>query len=102
MEQNWYNGSDLKFLVEITGDGFDMDENDWGVTVVVDGKALKRYAKEDCVKVDDSWYVCISKDVMKKFGTVSLVADAGIPDNDFDDGIRHEVDRVIVGKYSKI
>ena len=102
MAQNWYNGSDLKFLVEIAGDGFDMDTNDWGVSVAVDGKTLKRYSKEECVRGDDGWYVCISKDIMKKFGTVSLVADAGIPDEDFESGIRNEVDSVVVGTYKKI
>ncbi len=98
----WYIGSDLKFLVRITGEGFDMDENEWGVTLYIDNKPIKRYANTECVRGDDDWFVCIPKEDITKFGRISLVADAQVPDNDFDAGIRNEVDKVVVGTYSKI
>ena len=32
MGQNWYGGSDMKFLIKIEGGGFSMDEYNWGVS----------------------------------------------------------------------
>lgn len=100
---NWYSGSDMKFLVNITAQDFSMDDNDWGITVYIDNKPIKRYDKSDCVRDDEGeWYVCISREDIKKYGVLSLVADAAIPDTDFADGVRHDVGKLKIGTYSKI
>ena len=100
---NWYSGSDMKFLVTITAQNFSMDDNDWSITVCIDNKPIKTYDKADCIRDDNAkWYVCISREDIKKYGVLSLVADAAIPDTDFADSVRHDVDKLKVGTYSKI
>lgn len=99
---NWYSGSDLKFLIEITADGFSMANDDWAISVCIDGKILHRYEKADCVQDGNNWFVCISRDVLTKYGKLSLIAEAEVPDSDFEEDVRHEVDKVIIGTYSKV
>lgn len=98
----WYLGTDLKFLVEMTASGFSMDDNDWSVTVYIGNKAVKEYDKSECVRDDDgNWYVCIQSDLLKK-GDISLVGHARVPDTDFDDNYRDEVDKQLVGRMLKV
>lgn len=100
MEEIWFSGSDIKVKVELVCEGFDMDLNEWSVTAYLDGKKAHTYAKVDCVRNGDGdWYCCISRSHLKKSGMVTLVATAEVPDTDFPDGIRHEVDKVTIGKY---
>jgi len=103
-EQNysWWDGSDLKFLVDIQASGFDMDSDEWSVGVEVGTKIVKTYPKEECIKGDDgNWYVCIDKSYLRN-GDLSLIAYASIPDADFDDGSRDEVDKQIMGRIKKV
>ena len=100
--EEWYEGSDLKFLVEMTASGFDMDEDNWSVGVQCGTKIVRVYAKEECIQGEDGkWYVCIDRDVLRK-GDLSLIAYADVPDTDFDDGYRNEVDKSRMGKILKV
>ena len=103
MEEIWFTGSDIKVKVELVCEGFDMDLNEWSVTVYLGGKKAHTYAKADCARDDDGgWYCCISRSHLKKNGVLTLVATAEVPDTDFPDEIRHEVDKVQIGKYNAI
>lgn len=98
---NWYLGTDLKFLVEMTAQGFSMDNNDWEVSVMCGTKTVSTFGKQDCIRDDDgNWYVCIKATLLKK-GDLTLVAHALVPDTDFEDDIRNEVDKEKVGKILK-
>lgn len=99
---NWYVGEDLKFLVEMTAPGFSMDDDDWSVTVRIGSKDVAEFKKEDCIRDNDgNWYVCIEADILSR-GPLTLVGHARIPDMDFDDGIRDEIDAKSMGKIDKI
>lgn len=103
MEEIWFSGSDIKVKVELVCEGFDMDLNEWSVTVYHGGKKAHTYAKADCARdYDGGWYCFISRSHLKKNGVLTLVATAEVPDTDFPDGIRHEVDKVQIGKYNVI
>lgn len=98
-----YEGSDLKFVVELTSDGFDIDRDDWAVGVQVGTKILTTITKSEAIKSpeDGKWYICINKEYVKK-GDLSLVAYAKVPDADFDDGVRDEVDKRFIGVIQKV
>lgn len=109
MEENintsaeYYIGSDFKALVVLEAQGFDMDLDDWGITVYIDDKKAHTYKKGDCVRDDGGQYfVPVSGDYLKKTGTLKLVATAWIPDEDFPNGVRREVMPVVIGKYKKL
>lgn len=99
----YYLGSDFKALVQMTAPGFDMDLDDWSVSVMIDDRKTHTYKKADCVRANDGkYYVPVSRDYLKKTGTLKLVGNAEIPDTDFPDGIRHESVPITIGKYKKL
>lgn len=103
MDEKWYKGSDVKLLIGITGTGFDIDANGWSVDVYIDKKLATTIDKTDAISDGEGkYYLCISQDLLPKTGTMYLVVHAAVPDNDFDDGFRDEVEKVKVGEYNKI
>jgi len=103
MEGSWYQGSDIKTQVTLTAAGFDMDLDEWSIHVYLNGKKVHTYPKHNCRRDDDGkWYCCISRDYLKKSGSLMLVGEAGIQDTDFEDGLRHETDVAKIGTYKKV
>lgn len=96
-----YQGSDLKILVEMEASGFDMDLDDWSVGIKCGGKIVKTIKKEDAISTDDGWIVCVRADDLKP-GVLEVVGYAAVPDDDFDDGIRNEVDKDTLLTYQKV
>jgi len=97
-----FEQTDMKFLVEINSDGFDMDVDDWAVGVQIGTRIVKKFPKEECLKGEDgNWYVCIDKEYLKK-GELSLIAYAQVPDPDFDDGVRDEAYKEYMGRVQKL
>lgn len=97
-----YEGSDLKFLVEMTSEGFSMDDDEWSVGVQIGSKIVTTIPKEKCIKGEDGkWYVCVNKEFVKK-GEFSLIAYAHVPDADFEDGDREEVFKQHMGNIQKV
>lgn len=82
-------GTELKFKINISAPGFNMDTDDWSITIV-QKKTKVEYKKEDCVAGEDGWFVCFDT---RDFGTGSYYAivTAYVPDSDFEDGLRTEV-----------
>lgn len=93
-----FYGTECKYLLEITADGFDMHRDDFTVDLKR-GQKTKHYDKEDLVVetytdiVDNistdkyRYYVCFDT---KEFGTgvITAIVTAKVPDADFEDGIR--------------
>lgn len=92
-EEIAYEGTDLKYAIVMEAPGFSMEEDDWSVEIRSGKKVLATYPKEDCiVDGDGQYYVCIEHDVLS-VGTIDIVFRASVPDTDFPDGIRDEVDK---------
>ena len=88
-----YTPGDLKYLVEMTASGFNMDTDEWSVGVKCGSKIVHTYTKDECIRDDNGhWYVCIEKEVLKK-GDLYLIAFAEVPDDDFSDGVRSECEK---------
>lgn len=82
-------GTELKFKVDISSTGFNMDSDDWSVKIVRGNKS-REFFKADCIAGEDGWYVCFDT---RDFGPglYFAVITAHVPDSDFGDGIRTEV-----------
>lgn len=92
-------GTEVKYLVEIQADGFDMARDDFNITLKLGSKS-KTFEKSDLVDdiemVDGqqkhTFYLVFDS---AEFGAGTLVAiiRAYVPDTDYPDNIRTEVDR---------
>lgn len=92
MAELTYIGSDLKFLVEPTATGFDKDQHDWEVTISR-GKDSRTWDKSElATDGEGNYYVCFSTN---DFGTgqYMITVTTHTPDDDFDDGIRTDVNQ---------
>ncbi len=97
--ENVLLGTDLKIKVELTCEGFSMDDDDFDLVLRWNGgeKPLQKRESshsDELVRSDEGdWYLCIETEGMK--GLVTLIAKLYVPDNDFPlkDGkrIREEV-----------
>ena len=86
-------GTELKFLVEITADGFSMDEDDFEVEIIRGPNTLHFDKTELEVDKDGNYYVCFDTAPLGT-GRVTAKVTAYVPDDDFEDGFRTEIERV--------
>lgn len=104
MATNAFQYSDLKFLITIKSEGFDIDRDDY--TIV-----LKRGSKDD-VTIDKSkivvdggnHYLCVTKEQLASLGTgdIFMVVYAEVPDSDFEDSMRSEVDKQLLCHIERV
>lgn len=92
-QEKVYIGTDVKFIVEPTSPGFDKTQDDFEV-LLKRGKITKKFTKSDMiVDEDDNYYICFSTTEFGK-GLVQAIITAHVPDDDFEDGFREEVDKI--------
>ena len=101
-----YLGTMLKFLIEITSSDFDMDNDNFEVTLKR-GTYSRTYQKSDLVVESyvetiggepiekHNYYICFDTTEYGK-GLIQAVITAYVPDDDFDGGIRTEIDKINV------
>lgn len=99
-----WQGSDLKFLIEIMAEGFDIDNDNYRIV-------LKRGAREvlidksDIVVDDDEHFLCVTKEQLESLGTgdIYIVTYAEVPDTDFvERNIRREVDKQLLCTINRV
>jgi len=85
-----FYGGDFKYAVSMTCEGFDMNTDDWIITVSAGCKSVS-FTRENSVFDDDEnqWYICISSDLIG-FGQAYITFEAHVPDTDFEAGFRRE------------
>lgn len=85
-QDQYYIGTDLKFLLTITGEGFDMTTDNYDVSFIC-GDDHQDYTQDDVV---DGYLIVDSTKF--KTGTLRVVVTAYVPDEDFQEtGVRREV-----------
>ena len=84
-----YIRTDLKWLINVECEGFDMDEDDFDVELRCGAQCYKCKDSE-VVKEGDDWYLCIDTTKFKP-GLLQMVFMAYVPDDAFEDGTRTEV-----------
>lgn len=92
-------GSEKKERIEITGDGFSMVDDDFEITLRR-GKVEKTYHKSDLVHnvtivggEEQHEYYLIYDTSDFGVGTLTCIVTAYVPDTDFPDGIRTEIEK---------
>ena len=104
MVTNAFQYSDLKFLITINSEGFDIDRDDYRIVLK---KGSKDYVKIDksAIAVDGSnHYLCVTKEQLASLGTgdVYMVVYAEVPDSDFEDSMRSEVFKMLLCQIERV
>lgn len=88
-----YIGTELKYLVEIGAQGFSMDKDRFTVDIMR-GPNTIHFEKTD-MEFDDNgnYYVCFDT-LSLGTGVVTAKVTAYVPDTDYPDGFRTEVQRI--------
>lgn len=89
---NPHLGTELKYKVTMAATGFSMDSDDWSVTIVRGCKS-RVFTKATCIHGEDGWYVCFDTSYFGA-GQYYGILTAYVPDTDFPDGTRTEVQQV--------
>lgn len=93
MKEGAILGTELKFKITIEAQGFSMVDNDFTVEIVR-GNKRKMFAKEDLVyDGEGNYYVCFDTAEFGA-GAVYAIVTAFVPDTDFGDMFRTEVQKV--------
>lgn len=88
-----YIGTELKFKVVIESTGFSMVDDDFTIKLR-NGSRVLVFDKSDLVKDEnDDFYLCFNTNDIG-VGTIEMIVTAHVPDEDFDDGIRDEVEKL--------
>ena len=103
---NFYSGSEVKFGIELTAQGFSMDTDDFEVQVTtgrgtVNGNSTNTGTDGNLIIYKDSsdgkWYAILDTSPLGT-GDVKVVATAHIPDSNAKDGIRNEIAVATLGR----
>lgn len=84
-------GSGLKWAVTMTCEGFDMDTDPWTITVTRGSKSVV-FTPENSINDGGQWYICLDSSEIGP-GEAYITFDAFVPDDDFETGVRHEIQR---------
>ena len=89
-----YIGTELKFALTITAEGFSMDDDWFSIELKRGGKSVVTIPKNECIHDGEgNWYFTFdSRDFGT--GTVTAIITALVPDEDFDDNLRTEVTKI--------
>lgn len=95
-------GTELKFAIDITANGFSMEDDDFKV-VLRRGQKEVEYSKSDLVKdeVDGKYYLCFDTTEFGS-GDIYIIIYAYVPDTDFSDGIRTEIYKQLLCTVKKL
>jgi len=90
-EEYGYVGSGLKWAVNMTCDGFDINQDEWKI-IVTRGTNIIEFTPENATydEDDDQWYICLDSTELGP-GNAIITFVAYVPDEDFPNGIRTEV-----------
>lgn len=103
-----YKGDEIKFSIDLTAEGFSMDDDDFDIEVRSPSRSVKGYknppAGEENLELiiyreasDGVWY-CILDTSGLGVGTLGVVATAYVPDAHANDGIRTLIAKAVLGK----
>lgn len=84
-------GTVKKYKVEIEGEGFDMEEDDFTVEIRRSGQSIVLH-KEDMIHNSDGFYIAFDTGAMGA-GRYEAITRAYVPDDDFEGDVRPEIDK---------
>ena len=90
LEEKAFVGTGLKFVLEITAAGFDMQTDDFELTLKRGPKSIVIQKAEMLQDAQDNFIVCFDSAELGT-GVVQAIVTAYVPDLDFPTGIRKEI-----------
>ena len=95
MENTAFVGTEVKYLVKIESCGFDQATDDFDI-ILKRGTVTRTFHKADLVEETTAsgknYYLCFDTTDFGP-GNITCIVKAYVPDNDFQDGIRTEIDK---------
>lgn len=90
--ENKYVGTEFKYALTITSEGFMMGRDDWTATVICGKKKVVCQPDDGAFysSSEDKWYITFNSAELGA-GAYYLVVEIDVPDDDFPDHLRHEV-----------
>ena len=86
-------GTEVKFAVDISAEGFDMDNDEFVLYLMKGRTIVKEFTPEDLVlDIDGTYLLCIDTEEIG-VGTFDLAVRAQVKDGNFTDGYRTEIER---------
>lgn len=86
-----FEGTDKKYKVEATLEGFSQDSDDWQVTILNKyGRVIAHLPKQKMTRAEDGWYFMLNA---LPAGEYYAIFQARVPDDDFEDGFRDITDK---------
>lgn len=96
-EGRYYVGEDLKFKITLTAEGFDQSRDPYKIDFYCGDNPEQHFDQDDMKEgLDGDYYLLIDTKNMKP-GVMRMVITARIPDNDFPDNYRDEVESISLG-----
>lgn len=98
-EGRYYVGEDLKFKITLTAEGFSQKDDDYEIDFYCGDNPPLHFNKSDMKEgLDGDYYLLIDTEEKNlKPGVMRMVITAYIPDNDFHDHTRKEVESISLG-----
>ena len=99
-----FQGSKVKYLVNFQSDGFDMDRDDFNITLRR-GNVSRTFPKSELVREETAqginYYLCFDNTEFGP-GQLTMIVEAYVPDTDFPDGYRTELDKFILTQIEAV
>ena len=89
-KEGYYVGTDLKFAINITASGFNMNRDDYDIKIVC-GNRTKTVTQDDIVEGDNNTHYLLIDTSEFSGGLIKLIVTAKVPDDDFENDYRREV-----------
>lgn len=89
IDEGYYEGSDLKFQIDITATGFDQNSDRYNIDFYCGEKKIS-FTQDNVISSGGKFYLPVPTDGLKP-GMIKIVITAFVPDSDFESGYRREV-----------
>lgn len=91
-------GTTLKINVSADfGGGLTMDDADFTCEFFTNKRSTVALSKDEMIRIDDNNYLAVIDSTELGAGTITMLFDGTVDDNDCPDGVRREVLRVTTG-----
>ena len=89
VDNGYYIGSDLKFQIDLTANGFDQNKDNYTIDFYC-GDKIMHFTQDHVISHDGHFYLPVPTDSLDP-GLLRIVVTAYVPDSDFSEGIRKEI-----------
>lgn len=96
-EGRYYVGEKLKFRITLTAEGFNQEDGRYDIDFYCGDNPVKHFNQDSMKKgLDGNHYLLIETEGMTP-GVMRMVITVYIPDEDFDDNVRTEIESLSLG-----